>query len=210
MGLNLINLIHTACNVTHFFLQEGSSISFFCCCFACLFFVKTWSSWLPVSSWQWERPWQCWPAGPALGHPVGGRQYCCFWWWPFKSENNLLPPTFLLQTVCKQDFPEKQSDQLLKICNGDNFSHCCSQVTVFGESAGSVSAALHVLSPGSRDLFQRAVLESGSPTAVWALCSQTEAWKRFIHSLHCFSTSIVSKFVDPSFGTRCLTRPVGG
>lgn len=52
-----------------------------------------------------------------------------------------------------------------------------SKVTLFGESAGSMSAGLHVLSPGSRDLFQRAALESGAPVAVWTLCSQTDAWK---------------------------------
>ncbi|XP_075891948.1 acetylcholinesterase-like isoform X1 [Nelusetta ayraudi] len=61
-----------------------------------------------------------------------------------------------------------------------------SKVTLFGESAGSMSAGLHVLSPGSRDLFQRAALESGAPVAVWTLCSQTEAWKKLINSLHYF------------------------
>jgi acetylcholinesterase len=52
------------------------------------------------------------------------------------------------------------------------------RVTLFGESAGAVSVSLHLLSPQSRDLFQRAILESGSPTAPWALVSREEATLR--------------------------------
>ncbi|CAG2117010.1 unnamed protein product, partial [Medioppia subpectinata] len=36
-------------------------------------------------------------------------------------------------------------------------------VTVFGESAGAVSAAVHTLSPVSRHLFRRAIVMSGAP-----------------------------------------------
>ncbi|XP_030600407.1 acetylcholinesterase isoform X1 [Archocentrus centrarchus] len=53
-----------------------------------------------------------------------------------------------------------------------------SKVTLFGESAGSASVGFHLLSPGSQDLFQRAVMQSGSPNAPWATVSQTEAWDR--------------------------------
>lgn len=49
------------------------------------------------------------------------------------------------------------------------------RVTLFGESAGAVSVSLHLLSPLSRDLFQRAILESGSPTAPWAIITREEA-----------------------------------
>lgn len=49
------------------------------------------------------------------------------------------------------------------------------KVTLFGESAGAVSVSMHLLSPLSRDLFQRAILESGSPTAPWALVTREEA-----------------------------------
>jgi len=34
-------------------------------------------------------------------------------------------------------------------------------VTVFGESAGGISTCLHLVSPKSKDLFQRAIIESG-------------------------------------------------
>ena len=36
------------------------------------------------------------------------------------------------------------------------------QVTIFGESAGSWSVSAHILSPLSRGLFKRAILQSGS------------------------------------------------
>ncbi|XP_037124588.1 acetylcholinesterase-like [Syngnathus acus] len=53
-----------------------------------------------------------------------------------------------------------------------------SQVTIFGESAGSASVGYHLLSPGSHDLFQRAVMQSGSPTAPWASVGKTDAYER--------------------------------
>ncbi|XP_071386155.1 acetylcholinesterase-like [Centroberyx affinis] len=52
------------------------------------------------------------------------------------------------------------------------------KVTLFGESAGGVSVSLHLLSPGSHALFQRAVLQSGAPNAPWATVSQKVAWDR--------------------------------
>lgn len=69
------------------------------------------------------------------------------------------------------------------ISSSFSFFRCCFQVTLFGESAGSQSVAFHVLSPGSRDLFQRAVLQSGVPTAEWSSTSLTEAWRRLINSV---------------------------
>ncbi|XP_041669150.1 acetylcholinesterase-like [Cheilinus undulatus] len=53
-----------------------------------------------------------------------------------------------------------------------------SKVTLFGESAGSASVGYQLLSPGSQGLFQRAVMQSGSPNAPWASVSQEVAWQR--------------------------------
>lgn len=68
-------------------------------------------------------------------------------------------------------------------------------MTLFGESAGAVSVSMHLLSALSRDLFQRAILESGSPTAPWALISREEAILRLnyvITSFHVHSHQQIS------------------
>ncbi|XP_075260313.1 cholinesterase-like [Convolutriloba macropyga] len=48
------------------------------------------------------------------------------------------------------------------------------KVTLFGESAGGASVGIHVLSPLTRNLFAKAILQSGSPSAVWAVLSREE------------------------------------
>uniref|UniRef100_A0A3Q3X9W9 Carboxylic ester hydrolase n=1 Tax=Mola mola TaxID=94237 RepID=A0A3Q3X9W9_MOLML len=53
-----------------------------------------------------------------------------------------------------------------------------SKVTIFGESAGSACVGYHVISPGSNGLFQRAIMQSGVPTASWASLSLEETWNR--------------------------------
>ncbi|KAF7207239.1 acetylcholinesterase [Nothobranchius furzeri] len=52
------------------------------------------------------------------------------------------------------------------------------QVTIFGESAGGASVGFHLLSPGSRPLFTRAILQSGVPNCPWASVSPAEARRR--------------------------------
>ncbi|XP_071497886.1 cholinesterase-like [Diadema antillarum] len=51
-------------------------------------------------------------------------------------------------------------------------------MTLFGESSGSVSVNLHMLSPMSRGLFSRAVLQSGASVAPWAVITKEEALRR--------------------------------
>ncbi len=43
-----------------------------------------------------------------------------------------------------------------------NFGGDPNQVTIFGESAGAISVCLHMVSPGSKGLFHRAIAESGT------------------------------------------------
>lgn len=61
-------------------------------------------------------------------------------------------------------------------------------VTLFGESAGAASIGFHLMSPLSKSLFSRAILESGVPTASWALTSHKISLQRAFYlaeSLNC-------------------------
>ncbi|KAJ8030683.1 Acetylcholinesterase [Holothuria leucospilota] len=51
-------------------------------------------------------------------------------------------------------------------------------VTIWGESAGAASVSHHMLSPVSRDLFHRAILQSSTSTAPWAYFTMDEGIKR--------------------------------
>ncbi len=56
------------------------------------------------------------------------------------------------------------------------------QVTIFGESAGSVCVLAHVLSPQSKGLFHAAIAESGSPMSVFARQDRKPAY----YARYCF------------------------
>ncbi|XP_029436114.1 acetylcholinesterase isoform X2 [Rhinatrema bivittatum] len=51
-------------------------------------------------------------------------------------------------------------------------------ITIFGESAGAVSVGMHVISPNSRSLFTRAIMQSGAPNGPWATLTPIEAHRR--------------------------------
>ena len=51
-------------------------------------------------------------------------------------------------------------------------------VTLMGESAGSVSVSLHLLSPLSKSKFQRAIMQSGSANMPWGTVHMEEAKRR--------------------------------
>lgn len=51
-------------------------------------------------------------------------------------------------------------------------------VTLFGESAGSVAVSLHLLSPLSVTKFNRAILQSGTANMPWAVLSMAEGKQR--------------------------------
>lgn len=66
-------------------------------------------------------------------------------------------------------------------------------VTIFGESAGSYDVCLHVASPRSRGLFHRAVSQSGGCTTLTNTRQQAEATARTLaSSLGCADTGVAA------------------
>lgn len=64
------------------------------------------------------------------------------------------------------------------------------RVTIFGESAGGASTHLHMMSPKSTGLFKRAIMQSGSAVAPWALSKRhLEAAQHAGETLGCLDTS---------------------
>ena len=78
------------------------------------------------------------------------------------------------------------------------------KITLYGESAGSVSVSLHLLSPLSHNLFQNAILQSGTALSDWASLKNSIAVKRYnevLQELGCNGTTAqkieCAKQVDP-------------
>ena len=51
-------------------------------------------------------------------------------------------------------------------------------VTLMGESSGAASVGLHLLSPISKDLFQRAILQSAGASPRWGFLSNRDSLLR--------------------------------
>lgn len=64
--------------------------------------------------------------------------------------------------------------------NIEHFGGDPANVTIFGESAGAVSVAFHLLSPLSRNLFSQAIMQSGAATCPWGITDRKVALQRTI------------------------------
>ncbi|KAL8568630.1 hypothetical protein ACOMHN_063702 [Nucella lapillus] len=59
--------------------------------------------------------------------------------------------------------------------NVANFGGMNESITLFGESAGAVCTGFHLMSPLSMNFFSRAIMQSASPLAHWAVRSKSQA-----------------------------------
>ncbi|VDN07500.1 unnamed protein product [Thelazia callipaeda] len=85
-----------------------------------------------------------------------------------------------------------------------------SQITLFGESAGAASIVAHLIAPGSRGLFIRGILQSGSLDNKWSLDSPQRAMQKslalakyhgcskekVIEIIQCLKTVSADKLID--------------
>ncbi|ODM94771.1 Esterase E4 [Orchesella cincta] len=64
------------------------------------------------------------------------------------------------------------------------------KVTIVGQGAGAAAVGLHLLSPMSKGLFHRAIMQSGSPVCHWALVDdeQQASIQNFIEAVGCTGT----------------------
>ncbi|XP_069985949.1 venom carboxylesterase-6 [Penaeus vannamei] len=81
------------------------------------------------------------------------------------------------------------------------------KVTIFGESAGGASVHYHVLSPMSKNLFKRAIMQSGTTLCPWALREDhREALGKLVHLLNCSGFDQTSRSLDSKAAVACLKK----
>jgi carboxylesterase 2 len=123
-------------------------------------------------------------------------------------------------TTHSDDFPPNlgmlDQNEALKWIQSEiaNFGGDPYRITLFGQSAGSASTSAHIFSPTSQNMFQQAIMESGSiltsfegsmgltnlsESRAYTLCNFTqEQWKarQFTLLQNCLKTMDYQKFLD--------------
>ena len=80
-------------------------------------------------------------------------------------------------------------------------------MTIAGQSAGSHSVSLHVVSPGSGGYFGRAIMQSGSASARWPTLADAEALgKGFAAAVGCTDPALVLDCMRSKPRIRCCWR----
>ena len=116
------------------------------------------------------------------------------------------------------------SDQVLALKwvydNIESFGGDNKKITIFGDSAGSISVGALIISPLTKGLFQRAIMQSGAPTETLTIsreqstlrtksfadkvgCSTNETMKSIVNCLRTKSVKLLQKatFNDFAMGT---------
>ncbi|KAI2801626.1 hypothetical protein BLOT_009440 [Blomia tropicalis] len=101
-------------------------------------------------------------------------------------------------------------DQLLGIKwvydNIGSFGGDTKKITIFGESAGSMSIGAHIISPLTKGLYQRAIMQSGSPTNDYLIVHKEQSipkTKTFADKVGCSNNETMKSMIE------CLrTKPV--
>ncbi|KAK8399799.1 hypothetical protein O3P69_003672 [Scylla paramamosain] len=78
------------------------------------------------------------------------------------------------------------------------------RITLFGESAGAGSIAVHLLSPISSHLFQRAILQSGVVNSPWSIMTREKAYDiavKLVEDVGCNATLVTE---DPGTVMSCM------
>ena len=70
----------------------------------------------------------------------------------------------------------KPCDRFIPLCYTLSITSSPSYILFYSlsESAGSASVAFHLISPGSRNLFSQAILQSAAATNPWAMVTKKE------------------------------------
>jgi acetylcholinesterase len=98
------------------------------------------------------------------------------------------------QALFDQNLALKWIHENIGYFGGDN-----KKITIFGESCGSISVSLHLLSNFSNGLFQNAIMQSGASTAHWPVHSKSLALERntkILKNIGCDENSQPQKLIE--------------
>lgn len=86
------------------------------------------------------------------------------------------------------------------------FGGNASSVTIVGQGSGAAAVGLHLLSPMSKGLFHKAIMQSGSPLCHWALVDDISAvgLTKYMQELGCTEAFDGEEKVNAKGAVSCL------